>query len=107
MYIMDYADIILLRFMEISIRLKRVNETIVAEKATYFGFSYLYFKFYGCWMVFFIFLSNSYRPFCEQTVEIMIRRRRTRRLIWVCTVCLCPTKRTLGLYGLKRLDLQL
>ena len=23
------------------------------------------------------------------------------RLIWVCTVCLCPTKRTLGTYGLK------
>ena len=22
------------------------------------------------------------------------------RLIWVCTVCLCPTKRTLGLYWL-------
>ena len=26
-----------------------------------------------------------------------------RRLIWVCPVCLCPTKRTLGLYGLKSL----
>ena len=24
-----------------------------------------------------------------------------RRLIWVCTVCLCPTKRSLGLYGLS------
>ena len=23
-----------------------------------------------------------------------------RRLIWVCTICLCPIKRTLGLYGL-------
>ena len=23
-----------------------------------------------------------------------------RGLIWVCTVCLCPTKRMLGLYGL-------
>ena len=31
----------------------------------------------------------------------MIRRRILWRLIWVCTVCLCPTKRTLGLYGLK------
>ena len=24
-----------------------------------------------------------------------------RRLFWVCTVCLSPTKRTLGLYGLN------
>ena len=22
-------------------------------------------------------------------------------LIWVCTICLCPTKRMLGIYGLK------
>ena len=30
----------------------------------------------------------------------LIRRRVLRRLIWVCTVCLCPIKRALGLYGL-------
>ena len=35
------------------------------------------------------------------TVENLIRRRVLRRLIWFCTVCRCPTKRTLGLYGLK------
>ena len=34
--------------------------------------------------------------FYKQTVETLIRR-----LIWVCTVCICPTKRTLGLYGLN------
>ena len=33
-------------------------------------------------------------------METLIRCRRMRRLIWVCTVCLCPTKRMLGLYGL-------
>ena len=33
--------------------------------------------------------------FCKQTVDTLIRRR---CLIWVCTVFLCPTKRTLGLY---------
>ena len=33
-------------------------------------------------------------------MEALIRRRVLRRLIWVCTVCLCPTKRTLGIYGL-------
>ena len=46
--------------------------------------------------------SNFVRTFSKQTVEILIRRRVLRRLIWVCTVCLCPTKRTLVLYGLKK-----
>ena len=48
----------------------------------------------------FHFDSNFDRLFCKQTVETLIRSRRLRRLIWVCTVCRCPTKRTLGLYGL-------
>ena len=48
----------------------------------------------------FRFYSNSNRTLCEQTVETLIRRRVLRRLIWVCAVCLCPTKRTLGLFGL-------
>ena len=39
------------------------------------------------------------KAFYKQKVETHIRRRILRRLIWVCTVCLCPTKRTLGLYG--------
>ena len=39
------------------------------------------------------------RLFCKQTVNTLIRRRIMRRLIWVCTACLCPTKRTLDLYG--------
>ena len=43
--------------------------------------------------------SNFNRTFCKQTVETLIRRRVLRRLIWVCTVCLCPTQWTLGLYG--------
>ena len=37
--------------------------------------------------------SNFNRTFCEQTVETLIRRRILRRLIWVCAVCLCPTKK--------------
>ena len=45
--------------------------------------------------------SNSNRTFCGQTVETLIRRHILWRLIWVCAVCLCPTKRMLGLYGLK------
>ena len=35
-------------------------------------------------------------------METLIRSRVKRGLIWVCTVCLCPTKRTLGLYGPRR-----
>ena len=44
----------------------------------------------------FHFYSNSYRTFCEQTVETLIRCRVLRRLIWVCAVCLCPTKKEDG-----------
>ena len=47
----------------------------------------------------FHFYSNFVRTFWKQTVETLVRRRVLRRLIWVCTVCLCPTKKTLGLYG--------
>ena len=43
----------------------------------------------------FPFYSNSNRTFCEQTEETLIRRR---VLIWVCAVCLYPTKRTIGLW---------
>ena len=39
-------------------------------------------------------LFNFDRTFFKQAVET---------LIWVCTVCLCPTKRTLGLYWLNRI----
>ena len=34
-------------------------------------------------------------------METLIRRCILWRLIWVCTICLCPTKRTLGIYWLK------
>ena len=47
----------------------------------------------------FHFHSNFKRNFCKQTVENLIRRRVLRRLIWFCTVCQRPTKKTLGLYG--------
>ena len=39
----------------------------------------------------------------KQTVEKLIRRCILLRLIWDCTVCLCPTKRTLDLNGLMSL----
>ena len=44
--------------------------------------------------------TNSNRTFCKQTVETLIRCSILLSLFWVCAVCLCPTKRTLGLYGL-------
>ena len=40
---------------------------------------------------------NVDRTFCKQTVETLIRRRIVRRLVWISTVCISPTKRTLGL----------
>ena len=46
----------------------------------------------------FHFHSNSNRTLCKETVETLIRRRVQWRLIWECIVCLCPTKRMLGLY---------
>ena len=56
------------------------------------------FEFF-CFFLFF-FYSIFERNFYKQTVENLIRRRVLRRLIWFCTVCRCPTKRTLGLYVL-------
>ena len=51
------------------------------------------------------FYSNFNRTFCKKAVETLIRCRRMRRRVWVCTVCLYLTKRTLGLYGLTHLSL--
>ena len=51
------------------------------------------FHFKCCWMVLFSFCSIK---FCYQTLDTLIRR-----LIWISTVCICSTKRTLGLYGLR------
>ena len=53
----------------------------------------------------FHFYSNSYRIFGEQTDETVIRRH-ILHLIWDCTVCLCSTKRTLGLYILQCLSVK-
>ena len=53
------------------------------------------FSILGLLGVIFHFYSNFDIIFCMQTVENLIRR------IWLCTVCVCPTKRTLGLYGLR------
>ena len=47
---------------------------------------------------YFSFLFKYNRNFSKQTVENLIRRRVLWRLIWLRIVCLCPTKRKLGLY---------
>ena len=52
------------------------------------------------------FYSNSNRTFCEQTVETLIRCPVLQRLIWVCSICLCPTIKMLGLYGLKMVSVK-
>ena len=58
------------------------------------------FPFWGLLGCIFHFYQYYNRSFCKQTVETLIRRHILWHLIWVCTVCLCSTKRTLGLYGL-------
>ena len=50
---------------------------------------------------YFSFYSNFNRTFYIQTMETLIRRRVLWRLVWICIVCLRPTKRTLGFYGSK------
>ena len=47
-------------------------------------------------MVFFIYI-----PILIEQPKREQWRRVVRRLIWVFIVCLCPTKRTLGINGLK------
>ena len=54
----------------------------------------------GCGFHFYL---NSNRTFCNLRVETLIGRRVLWHLVWVCTVCLCPTKRALGLNGLMQL----
>ena len=44
--------------------------------------------------------SNYNWTICKQTVETLIKCHILWNLIRVCTVCPCPIKRTLGLYGL-------
>ena len=58
------------------------------------------FSFKGCLVYFFHFYHIFDRNSCEQTVYTLTRQRIMRRLIWVCTVCLCPKHETPGLYGL-------
>ena len=47
------------------------------------------------------FYSNFNRTFFKQTAQTLIRRRILRSLMWVCAVCLCPTKRAQGLNELR------
>ena len=55
--------------------------------------------FKGCWVFLLniLFFQNLKITFSKQTVETLIRRRVLRRLVWVRSVCLCPTNRMLGL----------
>ena len=60
--------------------------SVLRDVRWYFSFSY----------------TNFNRKLCKQTAETLIRHLvRLWRLIWVCTICLCPRKMTLGIYGLK------
>ena len=49
----------------------------------------------------FHFYSYFNRKVCKQKVETVIRRPILWHLICFCTICICPTKRTQGIYGLE------
>ena len=54
------------------------------------------FQILGVPGILFHFYSVFDRNSCYQTVQTLVGRRDLRRLIWVCTVCLCPKNGTLG-----------
>ena len=55
----------------------------------------------GCYFFLkYFFVQNLKITFSKRTVETLIRRHILRRLVWVRSVCLCPTNRMPGIYGL-------
>ena len=59
------------------------------------------FMFLGLLGGIFHFYSKLKRTFCMQTEETLNRCCVLWHLIWVCAVCLCPTKRMLCFYGVE------
>ena len=51
--------------------------------------------FKGLWVVGFIFIQVLIENAVNKQWRPLIKLRLLQRLIYVCTVCLCPTKRTL------------
>ena len=60
-----------------------------------------YIFFLSFFFFFFFFFFLEFALSIMKTVQTQIRRRMMRRLIWVCTVCLCPFYGTLGINGLN------
>ena len=56
-------------------------------------------RFKGCLVVLFIFIQIIIDFSVSKQWRLAIRRRILPCLDWLCTVCLCPKKRTLGLNG--------
>ena len=56
------------------------------------------------WYVYFSFLFKFLKNFLFATSGEPDQMPLLRCLIWFCTVCRCPTKRMLGLYGLRVLS---
>ena len=72
---------------------KEWNDLLLSIGSTHFCFR-------GYWVVLFYFYSNLNLTFYKQTVKTLIKQRAMRCLIWVFSVSLGPTKRTICLYGL-------
>ena len=57
------------------------------------------FQFKGCWVgFFFISIQILMEYYVRKKVKTLIRYRVLRLLIGICTVCICPTRRTVGQY---------
>ena len=69
----------------------QLNQSIFMDQSIFHSHSYQLDQSISIgWYFFSLFLT-----FCMQTVETLIRCCILRHLIWVCIVCLCPSKRTL------------
>ena len=62
------------------------------------NFLHVRFFFLGYQVVFSKLYSNFDRIICKLTVKTLIKHCVLRRLIWVCTACLCLIERTPGLH---------
>ena len=96
--ISPFAKVSFLEFLNLQYNLTHLSQT---EFPTVINWTSPIFVVRVVGWYFTFFFSNFNRTFCEQSVKIVIRCCILWRLIWVCTVCLCPTKRMPGLYWFR------
>ena len=63
-----------------------------------------HFQLYGVFVC--CFFPLIFISYYKQTEKILIRHRMMRCLIWVCTICICPIKRTLCFIWVNPIHIQ-